>query len=304
MRRLSSCGILLFAVFIGSFSVFAQSDKLVGRWEGKSSSAQGERDTTAIFKQEGEVLTGTITGMRGDIQFKEIKVDGNKVAATAEVQTPQSPLLIHYNFVMEGETLNGKGSLDFNGTPFEFNLNLKRAGGQAATPVTQNNGATAARPNAPRPARVSVPQPQQKITIDYFVGEWSFNQKGRDSALGDGVRDGLIVLKKNADGKSVSGTVTGTKETITISFDESTKAFILNQKFTTGAVVNLKGEWTSPIAIRVSSDAVKIKSETIKLRRTINIIAAHSFSLFDELSESDGPFVRLGNAVFSKAETK
>ncbi len=298
MRRLSSCGILFFAILLSSIPVFAQGEKLVGRWEGKSSSAQGERDTTAIFKQEGDALTGTITGVRGDIQFKEIKVVGNKITASAEVQT----LVIHYNFVLDGEALNGKGSLAFNGNAFEFDLNLKRAGGQvAAAPSTVPPGG---RSGPQRPPRTSVAQPQQKITLDYFVGEWNFQQKGRDSALGDGVREGVIVLKKNADGKSVSGIVVGTKETITINFDESTKAFVLNQQFTNGAVVNLKGEWTSPIAIRINSDAVKIKNETIKLRRTINIIAAHSFSLFDELSEGDSPFVRLGNAVFSKAETK
>ena len=316
MQRRIHFGIVILFVQLFTWSALAQDDKLAGRWEGKTSSPQGERDTVANFKKEGGSLTGTITGMQGDIPLKDIKVDGNKVTAKAEVQTPQATLVINYSFVLEGDALKGKGALDFNGTPFEFEVDLKRAGGSAAAPTTNAAAALARAAGAPqaagaaRPNRTSVAQPQQKQSLDFFVGAWNFNYRGRDSALGLGVREGVVTFTKNADGKSVTGQVTGKndngayKETATISFDETTKAFVTTEKLASGPTLNLKGDWSSPIAIRMANDPLKIKGQTVKLRRTLNIIAAHSFSIMDELSEDDGPFVRLGNAVFAKVEAK
>ncbi|MFN7928002.1 MAG: hypothetical protein U0Y68_08645 [Blastocatellia bacterium] len=320
MQRRIYCGLVLLSLTLFACAVFAQEDKLSGRWEGKTSSPQGERDTVASFKKEGNGYAGTITGMRGDQPLKDIKVDGNKVTAKAEVQTPQATLTINYTFTLEGDGLKGKGALDFNGTPFEFDVTLKRAGGSvasssAAAPAPPANGAArsasaGAGAAAGGQRRQGVAQPQQKQSLDYFVGAWNFKFNGRDSALGFGVREGTVTFTKNADGKSVTGNVAGTnekgayKETITISFDEATKALVTTEKLANGATVNLKGDWSSPIAIRSTTDAVKIKGQTIKLRRTLSIIAAHSFSILDELSEDDGPFVRLGNALFARVEGK
>lgn len=318
MQRRINFGMVILLIQLFTWSVWAQDDKLAGRWEGKTSSPQGERDTVASFKKEGGSLTGTITGMRGDMQLKDIKVDGNKVTAKAEVDTGQATLTINYSFVLDGDALKGKGALDFNGNPFEFEVALQRAGGSAAAPA--NNAAAAparaagapqaAGAAAPRPNRASVAQPQQKQSLEYFVGAWNFNYRGRDSALGLGVREGVVTFTKSADGKSVTGQVIGKndngayKESVTISFDETTKAFVTTEKLASGPTVNLKGDWSSPIAIRMANDPLKIKGQTLKLRRTLNIIAAHSFSILDELSEDDGPFVRLGNAVFAKVEAK
>ena len=313
MQQRINLGIVILLLQLFTGLTLAQSEKLAGRWEGKTIFPQGERDTVASFKKEGGSLTGTITGMQGDMPLKDIKVDGNKVTAKAEVQTPQATLTINYSFVLEGDALRGKGALDFNGNPFEFEIALKRAGGDApATTAPAASPTAAARPAAAaqRPQRSNAAQPQQKQSLDYFAGEWTFKYQGRDSALGSGVREGVVSFTKTADGKSVAGKVAGTnengayKETLTITFDEATKAFVTTEKLANGAALNLKGDWTSPIAIRSLADPVKIKGQTVKLRRTINIIAAHSFSVLDELSEDDGPFVRLGNAVYAKAEAK
>ena len=312
-RRMQIMLLFLLVTFL-TWPVFAQDEKLTGRWEGKTSSPQGERDTVASFKKEGDALTGTITGMRGDIQLKDIKIDGSKVTAKAEVQGPQATLVINYSFVLEGDSLKGKGALDFNGNPFEFDVALKRTTPTTAAAASKPTTTAPANATAPAPpagtgqraARASVPQPQQKQSIDYFVGEWEFKYKGRDSVLGSGMREGVVSFTKNADGKSVTGKVSGNgengayKETITITFDEGTKALVTAEKLASGAALNLKGDWTSPIAIRSVADSLKIKGETLTLRRTVNIIAAHSFSVTDEISENDGPFVRLGNGVYSK----
>ena len=46
-------------------------------------------------------------------------------------------------------------------------------------------------------------------------------------------------------------------------------------------------------------DPVKVKVQSLQLRRTISVVSAHSFTVAEELSEDGGPFVRLGGAVDS-----
>jgi hypothetical protein len=302
-------------VLIQGFTLlcFAQADKLTGRWEGKLAMPQGERPATATFKKEGDNYTGTITGQRGDLQLKEIKVEGDKITAKAEVETPQGNLVINYTFKLEGDSLKGQGALDFNGNPFTFEVDLKRAAagstsGAPAAPPTQAPAPTQA-PEGQR-QRSNVPQPQQKQSIDYFVGQWSFKYIGRESAFGLAPREGLVTFTKRPDGKSVEGTTVGKhdggayKETSVITFDEATKMMTFMEKLAGGVQLNSKGDWSSPISIRFTIEPIKVKGQTLQLKRIISIVAAHSFTVTEELSENGGPFVRLGNTIYSRVEGK
>jgi hypothetical protein len=90
--------VLLFACIASP----ALQDRLQGRWEGTAQSLQGERQVQATFKKEGPGYTGTITGLRGDLTLKEIKVEGDKVTAMAEVETPQGTITVRYEFALLG----------------------------------------------------------------------------------------------------------------------------------------------------------------------------------------------------------
>ena len=270
-------------------------DRLAGRWEGKLQAPQGEMPAVATFKKDADKYTGTITGMRGDIQLNEVKIDGDKVTAKATVETPQGALDINYVFNLQGDSLKGTGSLDFNGNAFSFDIALKKAA----------EGSTAAQ-TPPRP-RIEVPQPQQKRSIDYFAGQWTFKYVGRESELGPAPREGLVVFTKRADGNSVEGMVSGKsdagayKETIVIGYDEASKALAWNEKLANGMMVNSKGDWSSPITIRFAVDPIKAKGKSLQLHRTVSIIAGHTFTITEELSEDGSPFMRLGTAVFTRA---
>jgi hypothetical protein len=85
-----------------------------------------------------------------------------------------------------------------------------------------------------------------------------------------------------------------------IVFDEATKALTSTEKLSSGMTLNTKGDWASPISIRYTIDPVKIKGQALQLRRNVSIVAAHSFTVVEGLSENGGPFVRLGSAVFSR----
>ena len=300
-------------LFIQLFVVLAlaQTNNLVGRWEGKTVSPQGEQPTTAIFKQESGIYTGSISGRRGDMTLKDIKVDGEKITAKAELETPQGSLVINYSFALQGDGLKGTGSLDLGGNPFTFTVDLKRTteGATAPSPATAAPAAQAGRPT-PRAQRVQIGQPQQKQSIDFFVGEWSFKFIGRESAFGAAPREGVATYIKRPDGKSVTGAIAGQadgkayKETSVITFDEATKKMTFSEKLVSGVKLQSEGDWSSPIAIKFTIPSVKYKGQSLQLKRTISIVSPHSFSVLEELSEDGGSFVRLGNAIFAKIEPK
>jgi len=314
-RALNICGIVcttIISVQLLAPAVIAQQDKLVGRWEGKIQSPQGERETSLIIKKEGEVYTGVMPGMRPgmEIQLKDFKIDGDKIAAKADIETPQATITINYSFTLAGETMKGEGALDFGGQSITLGLDLKRVSANAAQAASSGQQPGAQGPGQGQRQRIDVPQPQQKQSIDYFVGQWSYKYIGRESALWPAPRECVVTFTKRPDGKSVEGVSEckheggAFKDNLVIVFDEATKALTFTEKLGSGVALTSKADWSSPISIRFTVDPVTAKQQKLQLRRTISIVAAHSFTVAEELSEDGGPFVRLGSAVFSKIGAK
>ena len=322
-RAIYICGVvctIIISVQLLSVAVFAQQDKLVGRWEGKAQSPQGERETNLVIKKEGDVYTGVMPGMRQgmEIQLKDFKIDGDKFTAKADIETPQAAITINYSFTLAGETMKGEGTLDFGGQSISIGFDLKRVSADASAGATsasdgQQPGAQGQGPGQRQGQgrqRVDVPQPQQKQSIDYFVGQWSYKYIGRESALWPAPRECVVTFTKRADGKSVDGASEcrheggAFKDNLVIVFDEAAKTLSFTEKLGSGVALTSKGDWTSPISIRFAIDPVTAKGQKLQLRRTISVVAAHSFTVAEELSEGGGPFVRLGSAVFSKVGAK
>lgn len=288
---------------------FAQNDQLVGRWEGEINSMQGKRPTTVIFKKEGAEYTGRTAGLRPNTEVKlyDIKVDGAKVMAKTDIESPQATVTINYAFTLAGDALTGEGVLDFGGNALKIQVNLKRVSadteGSLFSAAQQQQTQQQSQGRQQRPV---VEQPQQKQSIDYFVGTWSYKYVGRESNIAPAPREGAITFTKNTDGKSVTGTGTGKhdagayKDAMTIAFDEATKMLTVTETTAGNVKLTSRGDWSSPISIRFSFDAVTAKGQKLQLRRTLTVVAAHSFTITDELAEDGGPFVRLGNAVYSK----
>src|SRR5258708_795737 len=155
----------------------AQQKSLEGVWEGTVQAPQGEQQAKVTLKKNGDNYTGTITGLRGEQALKNIKVDGDKITAISEVESPQGNIVINYKFTVEGETLKGAGQVDFGGQTYDFTYNLKRTA--AVVPPAQ--GTTPPPAQTPRP---QTPQPQQKQSLDYFVGDWTAKWIVRESPLG------------------------------------------------------------------------------------------------------------------------
>src|SRR5262245_32582661 len=322
MRRLIIVLTAILALHFSAASVLpAQQDKLVGRWEGKVQSPEGELATNITFVKEGDKYSGKMPSLRSDneIELKEIKIDGSKVTAKANVETPNGTLTINYTFTLEEETLAGQGALDFGGQSFTFDIHLKRVStdNQVASATRQppaqpqgqqGQGQGQGQTQGQRARTPSVPQPQQKQSIDYFTGQWTYKYIGRESALGPAPRDCTIDYKKTPDGKTLESITECTFDggayqvTSMIVFDEATNTLTSTEKLRNGIVLNTRGDWKSPISIRYSIDPIKFKDQKLLLRRTISIVSKHSYTVAEELSENGGPFVRLGSAVVVRSE--
>jgi hypothetical protein len=293
-------------LLIHCFAAAGQSpDKLAGRWAGTVDGIQGKQNAVATFKKEGDMYTGTITGLRpgSDVALKDIKVDGDKVTAKLEMETGQGNVVINYNFVVQGESLKGKGEADFGGQTYAFDYDLKRG---AEAPA----GTQAAQPERQPPPRRVVPQPQQKQSINYFVGQWSFNWIGRESPLGPAPREGTITFTLRPDGKSLDAKTVGKAdgkaftESAVITFDDATKMMTFSERLSNGVQLQSTADWRSPISIRFTVEPIKVKGQTLALKRIISVVAAHSFTVAEELSEDGAPFVRLGSAIYTKVAAK
>jgi hypothetical protein len=284
-------------------------DQFVGRWEGTVESVRGSRPATLTVTKTGDTYAGTLAGVRpdADTPLKDIKIAGDTLTATSEITSPQGSLPITFVFTLQGEAMKGKGDLSLAGQPFTFTLDLKRvgSGGQTTTPQL------ATPPTDPQPGRAtrkSAPQPLQKQSLDYFVGRWEFTWLGRDSQMGSGSRKGTVTYARTADGKFLEGRAEGQsddgkyQESSVVGFDEEKKILAIFERRPNGLDMLSLGDWTAAITIRFNVSPVKIKTQTVQLRRTLSVLSATSFNISEEFSVDGGPFQRLGDGSFNKVE--
>jgi hypothetical protein len=115
-RRILFATAVLCAVFAG----LALAADISGNWSGTMQAGDSPVPLTFAFKQDGEKLTGTVTGPGGPLELNEGKVVGDKV--TFYVQTDMGGTLTKFisEGVIKGEeiTLNirADSGMDFGPT--------------------------------------------------------------------------------------------------------------------------------------------------------------------------------------------
>jgi len=73
--------ILSFALAAISFAA-----DVTGKWMAKVPGQNGEQETTITLKQDGDKVTGAVTGPRGDRPISEGKISGDTVSFVVESQ--------------------------------------------------------------------------------------------------------------------------------------------------------------------------------------------------------------------------
>lgn len=100
---------MLVALVVLTAAPVAQGD-LNGGWSLSFTTPNGNLDASATFKQDGEELTGTMSGPQGDVPLKGT-VKGKTFTFTIDVQGPNGQLPIQLNGEYDGDAI--KGTFDF-----------------------------------------------------------------------------------------------------------------------------------------------------------------------------------------------
>ena len=157
------------------------------------------------------------------------------------------------------------------------------------------------------PGHPSPPQPHQQQGLEYFEGTWTFSWVGRESPITVGPRSGTATFTRIGQSNFMSlqmeGKVDGGgpfKQSGVIAWSPDQKVLVVHEKTVSNADLLSLGDWSSPLGIRFDIQPLLVQGKTVKLRRAYSILSATSFSVKEELSTDDGPFVRLGVGSFTK----
>ncbi|MFN0084614.1 MAG: hypothetical protein ACKVX9_04435 [Blastocatellia bacterium] len=210
----------IFAAAVASLlaiGAFAQSHPAAGEWELTYNTPGGARTVTAIFKVEGEKLTGTIKRQAGDAAA-EGTAKGKEIHFSYVVRYNDNDLRITMSGTLEGDSM--KGVVDFGGAG-QDEWSAKRAGAaapraaaSAGIDVTGNwNGEVQTDAGSGTPS-FTIKQTGDKLTGRYKgqLGEYDLTgsvagEKIEFSFKVTGQIEGIVKYSGTTDGKTMKGKV-------------------------------------------------------------------------------------------------
>jgi hypothetical protein len=94
------------AIAVAVLAVVVQAADVTGKWTGSVPTRDGgTREATFNFKQDGEKLTGTMTGPQGDIELKDGAVKGNDVSFLVAMSFGGNDVKLNYKGVVAGDEI-------------------------------------------------------------------------------------------------------------------------------------------------------------------------------------------------------
>ena len=94
------------AVLCAVFAAAAFAADISGNWTGTSQMGDNPFTLTYVFKQDGEKLTGTVTGPQGDpMPLNDGKVVGDKVTFSIQVDMGGTPAKFSTKGVIKGDEI-------------------------------------------------------------------------------------------------------------------------------------------------------------------------------------------------------
>ena len=114
--RLLTCALGLFVA--GAFAA-----DVTGKWSGDMPGRGGDTTpTTFTFKQEGDNLTGSMTGPQGDIALKDGKVAGDQISFSTTLEFGGNSIKLLYKGTVAGDQIKMTREREGSGQPREFTV--------------------------------------------------------------------------------------------------------------------------------------------------------------------------------------
>src|SRR5580765_531278 len=106
MRKLHLSLAILLSMFVASARA---EDKATGTWKWTQSFGGNDIQTVLKLKQDGDQVTGTISGFQGnEDKIEDGKVDGDKVTFKVTRDFGGNKMITTYTCTISGESLKGK----------------------------------------------------------------------------------------------------------------------------------------------------------------------------------------------------
>ncbi|PYP90263.1 MAG: hypothetical protein DMF61_00715 [Blastocatellia bacterium AA13] len=94
------------ACFVLASVALAWAADISGKWVAQVPGRGGQtRETTFNFKAEGSKLTGTVSGMQGDNQISDGKIDGDQVSFTVVASFNGNDVKLLYKGKVSGDEI-------------------------------------------------------------------------------------------------------------------------------------------------------------------------------------------------------
>jgi hypothetical protein len=94
------------AVAVAIIAAVLQAADVTGKWMGQVPTRDGgTRESTFTFKQDGEKLTGTMTGPQGDIELKDGAVKGDDLSFNVVLSFGGNEVKLIYKGKVAGEEI-------------------------------------------------------------------------------------------------------------------------------------------------------------------------------------------------------
>jgi hypothetical protein len=101
MRRLLTIGFLL-----GLLALTALAADVTGKWTAQVPGRGGQtREATFNLKADGNTLTGTISGPRGDTDISDGKIDGDQISFTQTLEFNGNTIKFLYKGTVSGDEI-------------------------------------------------------------------------------------------------------------------------------------------------------------------------------------------------------
>jgi hypothetical protein len=110
-----------------SLGIVANQADPVGTWKCEYNIGDQKRTSTLTIKKDGDKLTGTMSWPdQKDTNLKDLKLKDGELAFSAERVLGDNKFNIEYKFMVNGDALKGKGTLDVGGEKRDFDIEGKR----------------------------------------------------------------------------------------------------------------------------------------------------------------------------------
>jgi hypothetical protein len=110
------------------FAVAAFAADIDGTWKAETKTPDGQaRTSTFVLKADGNKLTGTVQGMRGDPgPIENGKIDGNKFSFNVVRKTQNGEFKMAYKGTVSGAELKLSATMNMGGEERTFDMVAKK----------------------------------------------------------------------------------------------------------------------------------------------------------------------------------